>query len=154
MSCVSIFGLQTISSGLFKISMQKGLCCCLVAKSCPTLCDPMDCSVLGFPVLHCLPEFAQTHGHWVVILSKHLILCRLSPKVLVHACSVACHIWLFATLCTVACQLSLSVGFSGKEYWSGLPCPPPGDIPYPGFKPTSPMSPALQADSLPKVLVQ
>ena len=32
---------------------------------CPTLCDPMDCSMLGFPVLHYLQEFAQTHIHWV-----------------------------------------------------------------------------------------
>ena len=38
------------------------LFCCLVTKSCPTLFDPMDCS---FPVLHWLPEFAQTHVHWV-----------------------------------------------------------------------------------------
>ena len=36
-------------------------CCCLVTKSCPALCDPMDCSTPGFPVLHYLPEFAQTH---------------------------------------------------------------------------------------------
>ena len=34
------------------------LCCCLVAKLCPTLCDAMDCSRPGFPVLHYLPEFA------------------------------------------------------------------------------------------------
>ena len=39
------------------------LCCCSVAKSCLTLCDPMDCSISGFPVLHCLLEFAQTHVH-------------------------------------------------------------------------------------------
>ena len=39
--------------------------CCLVAKSCPALCDPMDCSRPGFPVLHQLLEFAQTHVHWV-----------------------------------------------------------------------------------------
>ena len=32
---------------------------------CLTLCDPMDCSTVAFPVLHYLPEFAQTHGHWV-----------------------------------------------------------------------------------------
>ena len=41
---------------------------------------------------------------------------------------------------------SLSMGFSRQEYWSGLPCPPPGDLPNPGIQPTSP---ALQADSLP-----
>ena len=40
-------------------------CCCSVAKSCPTLCDPMECNTPVFPVLHCLPEFAQTHVHWV-----------------------------------------------------------------------------------------
>ena len=38
---------------------------CSVAKLCLTLCDPMDCSTPGFPVLHYLPEFAQTHVHWV-----------------------------------------------------------------------------------------
>ena len=41
------------------------LCCCSVAKSCPALCDPMDSSKLGFPAFHYLPEFAQTHVHWV-----------------------------------------------------------------------------------------
>ena len=41
------------------------LCCCSVAQSCPTLCDPMNCSTPGFPVLHHLPEFAQTRVHWV-----------------------------------------------------------------------------------------
>ena len=40
-------------------------CCCSVAKSCPTLCDPTNCSTPGFPVLHYLPEFALTHAHWV-----------------------------------------------------------------------------------------
>ena len=40
--------------------------CCSVAKLCLTLCEPLDCSTLGFPVLHYLPEFAQTHVHWVL----------------------------------------------------------------------------------------
>ena len=39
--------------------------CCPVAKSCPTLRNPLDCSTPGLPVLHCFPEFAQTHVHWV-----------------------------------------------------------------------------------------
>jgi len=38
---------------------------------------------------------------------------------------------------------------SRSEYWSGLPFPPPGELPNPGIKPLSPVSPALQADSLP-----
>ena len=53
------------------------------------------------------------------------------------------HVQLFATTWTVACQAPLSVGFSRQEYWSGLPYPPPGDLPDPGIKPTSLMSPAL-----------
>ena len=55
----------------------------------------------------------------------------------------------FMTPWTVALQAPLSMGFSRREYWSGLPCPPPGDIPNPGIEPESPVAPALQADSLP-----
>ena len=58
---------------------------CIHTQSCPTICDPMDCSPQG----------------------------------------------------------PLSVGFSSQEYWSRLPCPPPGDLPNPGIKPTSLMSPPL-----------
>ena len=56
-------------------------CCCSVAKSCPTLCDPMDCSTPSFPVLHYLLEFAQTHVHWVsdAILSSHFLLPASPP---------------------------------------------------------------------------
>ena len=39
--------------------------CCSVAQSCLTLCNPMDCSLPAFLVLHCLLEFVQTHVHWV-----------------------------------------------------------------------------------------
>ena len=39
------------------------ICCYSVIQLCPTVCIPMDCSTPGFPVLHCLPEFAQTHVH-------------------------------------------------------------------------------------------
>ena len=52
----------------------------------------------------------------------------------------------FVTPRTVARQAPLSMGFSRQEYWSGLPCPPPGDLPNSGIKARSP---ALQADSLP-----
>ena len=55
------------------------------------------------------------------------------------------HIWLFATLRTVACQAPLSMEFSRQEYWSELPCPPPRDLPNPDIKPKFP---ALQGDSL------
>ena len=68
----------------------------------------------------------------------------------VHAC-VLSHfscVWQFATLWTIDQQSPLSVGFSKEEYWSGLPCPPPGDLPDPGVKPVCPETPALQVDSL------
>ena len=76
------------------ISSQRRETSCVCAKSlqsCPTLCDPMDCSI----------------------------------------------------------PTPLSIGFSRQEDWSGLPCPSPGDLPDPGIKSVSPVTPALQADSLP-----
>ena len=53
------------------------------------------------------------------------------------------HVQLFAILWTVAHQAPLSMGFSRQEYWSGLPCSPPGDLPNPGTEPTSLTTPAL-----------
>ena len=47
------------------------------------------------------------------------------------------HARLCATPWAVAHQATLSMGFSRQEYWSGLPCPPPGDLPDPGIKPVS-----------------
>ena len=66
-------------------------------------------------------------------------------------CVLSCftHVQLFAILWTVACQSPLSVGFSRKVYWSGLPFPSPGDLSDPGIELMSPATPALQVDSLP-----
>ena len=47
---------------------------------------------------------------------------------------------------TVALWTPLSLGFSRQEYWSGLPCPSPGDLPDPGMEPKSLMSPALASE--------
>ena len=57
----------------------------------------------------------------------------------------------FAILWTVAHQAALSTGFSSQEHWSGLPFPPPVDLPDLGIEPGSPVSSALQADPLPTV---
>ena len=59
--------LSFISYNLSQLMMNsiRFCCCCSVAKPCTTLWDPMDFSMPGFPVLHCLPEIAQTHVHWV-----------------------------------------------------------------------------------------
>ena len=48
------------------------------------------------------------------------------------------HVQLFATPWTVACQATLSIEFSRQEYWSGLPSPPPGDLPDPRTEPAFP----------------
>ena len=53
------------------------------------------------------------------------------------------HVQLFATLWTAALQVPLFMGFSKQEYQSGLPCSPPEDLPDPGIKTASLMSPAL-----------
>ena len=52
-------------------------------------------------------------------------------------CESLGRVQLFATPWAVAHQAPLSMGFSRQGYWSGLPCPPPGDLPDPGIKPAS-----------------
>ena len=69
---------------------------------------------------------------WIHTISNHV--CVLSHFSRVRLC---------VTIRIVACQVPLSTGFSRKEYWSGLPFPSPGDLPNPGIKPRSLMSPAL-----------
>ena len=64
--------------------------------------------------------------------------------IIVHSCVLShfSNAWLFVTLWAVACQAPLSMGFSRQECWSGLPCPPPGDLPDPRIEPEALMSPA------------
>ena len=67
------------------------------------------------------------------------------PQCLQHVCMLSnfsC-VWLFVTQWTIACQASLSMGFSRQEYWRGLPCFPPWDLPNPQMEPMSLISPAL-----------
>ena len=71
----------------------------LVAQLCPTLCNPMDCSTPGFPVLHHLPESTQTHLHRVGDPSNHLILCHpvllppsIFPSIRIFSSESALHI--------------------------------------------------------------
>ena len=106
-----------------------------VPQSCLTLCDPMKCSMPGFPVLHHFPECAQTHVHWVgdaiqpshplwwkcrvlttgppgkfphrIYFKKYLTL--INSVVVVQLLS---HVQLFATPWTAACQASLSFTIS------------------------------------------
>ena len=69
---------------------------------------------------------------WYLLFSVRLL--SLSLHVCAHSLS---SVWLFVTLWTVACQTPLSMEFSRQEYWSGLPFPPPENLPDPGIKPVS-----------------
>ena len=62
--------------------------------------------------------------------------------IFISVCMLSCfsHVQLFVMLWTVAHQALLFMGFSRQEYWSGLPCPPPGDLLDPGIKPMCSMS--------------
>ena len=68
---------------------------------------------------------------------------------LLNMCACTCmlrsfrHVRFCAAPWTAAHQASLSMGFSRQEYWSGFPCPSPGDLPNPGIEPMSLMSLAL-----------
>ena len=68
---------------------------------------------------------------WLVVppKAKHVYACVLSHF---------SHVQLFVTLWTVASQALQSMGFSRQEYWSGLPCPSPGDLPDSGTEPAAP----------------
>ena len=94
----------------------------------------------------CFPEVIINSASFslksVPVWTINYIVTVLTVKVKVK--SLSC-VQLFATPWTVAHQALPSVGFSRQEYWSGLPFPSPGDLPYPGIEPGSP---ALQADTL------
>ena len=76
-----------------------------------------------------------------------LLFCPVWPSHAQTASPIVCaksfsRVWLCDPMdCSL--QAPLSMGFSRQEHWSGLPCPPPGDLPDPGIRPVSLMSPAL-----------
>ena len=57
------YSYSLFQKGKSKTYLEIDSICCSVAKLCWTLCNPMDCTVTGFPVLHYLPEFTQTFVH-------------------------------------------------------------------------------------------
>ena len=77
------------ASRLHKARAGHVHCCCAVTQSCPTLCNPMDCSTPGFPGLNRLPGFAQAPVHWVgdAIQPSHS-LSSPSPPVLRSSCAL------------------------------------------------------------------
>ena len=124
-------------------------CCCLVAQLCLTLCNPIDCSPPGSPVY----GWSQSTGQLQLIMQKKSrVWVRSLWKVRADintwenfACVLSCfsHVQLSSTQWTIACQALPSLGFSRHEYWRGLPCPSPGDLPNSGTEPRSLTSPSL-----------
>ena len=116
-----------------------------VAQSCPTLSDPMDCSLLASSI-HGIFQARVLEWGAIAFSIQRLNGCKRNKFYFrVHACVLSHfnHVRLFMCLRTITCQAPLSIEFSRQEYWSGLPCPPPGVLPNPRMKPTSLMSPAL-----------
>ena len=134
----------------------------LVTQWCATLCYPMDCSLPDSSVHGILQAILE----WVAISFprrsswsrnrtqvSHIVekfftvwATRKAPKYYVLS-----HLFMSNSLkpYRLAYQAPLSMGLFRKEYWSGLPFPPPCDLPSQGIEPTTPLSPALQANSLP-----
>ena len=80
-------------------------------------------------------QFESQLGHSLpVTLSSHAT--SLCLRFCIYVCALSCFscVWLFATPWTIASQALLSMGLSRQEYWSGLPCSPPGDLPDPGIE--------------------
>ena len=106
-------------------------------------------------LLHCrqiLYQLSHKRSRIILITNILLYITGSSPSLnmpwydLRRKCCIIshfCYVLLFATLWTVAHQAPLSKGFSRQEYWSGLPCPPPVELPKPGIKSVSLASPAL-----------
>ena len=138
------------NSGFTKVKWSE------VAQSCPTLCNPMDCSLPGFS-LHGILQARVLE--WVAIsFSRGSSRPRDRTRVscipgnnylhyLHHSLKVKLlsRIRLFPIPWTVAYQASPSMGFSRQEYWNGLPFTSPGDLLNPGIEPRSP---SFQADAL------
>ena len=94
----------------------------------------------------CVFLMAQAKGPlslpWLLELLRQPSFPPLTSVFWRRACLLS-HVQLFVTPQTAAHQAPLSTGFSRQQYWSGLPCPSPGDFPDPGIGPTSLVSPAL-----------
>ena len=109
---------------------------CLLGSVCP------GCTDLGTMRLGPRARAAHRTGVWQLAGGG----AEEATSTLTQGCTQPSRDPLSAIPRTVACRVPLFMGFSRQEYWSGLPCTPPGDLPNPGIEPRSP---ALQADSLP-----
>ena len=136
-----------------------------VAQSCPTLCDPRNCSLPGSSVHGIFQARVLEWGaiafsitdssvlksyitDYFIFLCSCIFLIYVPLRTYVHA-SVHAKLLSHVQLCSLTDYSSTGPsvhGISRQEYWSELPWPPPEDLPHPGIRPASP---ALPVDSLP-----
>ena len=116
---------------LYQMSYQGSPC---GAQGCVK--DGTSCAMwIASPGKNCLlQDISELHGLWISETGITHVSCM---------CSVTSVVSDSATPWTVAYQGPLSMGFSRQEYWSGFPCPPPGDLPDPRVEPVSLTSPVL-----------
>ena len=110
------------------VSLNPAVAAAKSLQSCPTLCDPIDCSPPGSPV----PGILQARTlEWVAISFSSAWKWKVKVKSLSR-------VRLFATPWTAAYQAPPSMGFSRQEYWSGvpLPSPNPAATPFPNLNTT------------------
>ena len=80
----------------------------------------------------------------LMLCLPNLFNCKIAMLTNARVCAQSLsHVWLFCDRMDISPPAPLSIEFSRQEYWSGLPFPPPGDLPNPGVEPMSLMSPAL-----------
>ena len=96
----------------------------------------------------CCALYQKGFDHlWILVCTRYLPPTDTEgwPVCVCTVLSSFSRVQLFVTSWSIAHQTPLSMGFSRHEFWSGLPGHPPGDLPHPGIKSRSPVSPALQA---------
>ena len=142
----------------FKKIPKKWITRVKLLQSCLALCDTMDRILPGSSVHRILQArilkwvampFSRVSsciagGFFTGWATREAQLGKMEGTQL-YACMLSLfnHVLLFATIWTVTLQASLSMEFSRQEYWSGLPCPSPGDLPDPGMELISLVFPAL-----------
>ena len=113
---------------------------------CPTLCDPIDSSpdiCLRWWLENCYRKSLYIVSIDVIMTDDQI--SKLMGLTSLRVCMLSCfsRVRLFVTPWIIACQALLSMGFSRQEYWSGLPFPPPGDLPNLETEPVPLVSPTL-----------
>ena len=120
-----------------------------VVQSCPTLCNLMDSTIHRLLQARIMEWVALSFSRGSSQPRDRTQVSCIAGGFFTSWATREAHLVVsdsLATPWTVNCQASLSMEFSRQEYWSGLPCPPPGDLPNPGMEIRSPAS---QVDSLP-----